>query len=261
MNSKIAIFGSGLSAAYVYAACRDNNLKADFYSDRPFAARPEFLGPVRVSWVPKWVKATLYPIWWLSLGNKQDYLKRMNRTSGATAFPENGRTELTAYNPNEVLDEMQPVDEKIILGKFTDSEIEQISKRYLHTFVTFPLQQSRSDGKLVSYWIYVLTKHSDLSLPNMAIYNGTKNFAWTRFSHYWGVYMWEYSHAEYPDLPPRPNIWAEPVKIFDIAPDVPEYFSPYPNVTMVGRWARWSKSVLAQDAYSQADKILKELIK
>lgn len=259
MKAKIAIFGSGLSAAYVYAACQDNNLSADFYSDRLFTNRPEFFGPVKLNWIPERAKAKLYPVWLFSLGNKRDYLKRMNRDSGSTTFPETGRTELTAYNPDEVLDELQPVNEKIVLGKFTDSEIEQISEKYLHTFVTFPLQKSKSEGKLVSYWIYLLRNQNSLSLPNMVIYSGTPEFSWTRFSHYWGTYMWEYSHVEYPDIPPRPSIWAEPKRIFDIAPGVPEYFSPFSKITLVGRWARWSKSVQAQDAYSQADKILKEL--
>ncbi|HPC25893.1 MAG TPA: hypothetical protein PK410_00030 [Paludibacteraceae bacterium] len=261
MKNKVAIFGSGLSALYAYAACVDNGVEAEFFSDKPFEAKPEFFGPVKLSWIPPRIKATLYPVWLFSLGNKADYLTRMGRNSGHTTFPENGREETLAYNPSEVSDLMQPVNAKIVLGRFTDGEIEKLSHEYLHTFVTFPLQQSKSEDRLVSYWIYLLKNQNSLSLPNMVIYNGVKDFSWTRFSHYWNSYMWEFSHLEFPNLPPRPSIWAEPKQIFDIAPNVPEYRSPFSNVTLLGRWARWSKSVLAQDAYSQVDKILKELFK
>lgn len=57
----------------------------------------------------------------------------------------------------------------------------------------------------------------------------------------------------------RTRVGAELRRIADIAPEVKEYNSPYPGVTLVGRWARWSKQVLAQDAYAQTSKILKEM--
>jgi hypothetical protein len=256
---KIAIFGSGLSAAYIYAACKDNSCEVEFFTDRPFTEKVEFFMPIRLSWLPEWVEVKKYPIWWFGLGTKEDYLARMGRTGGTTAFPEKGRTELTAYNPSDILEKLQPVGSKVTLGKFSDSEIEKISNNFDHSFVTFPLQQSKKEGKLVSYWIYFLKNFNDMSLPNIAIYSGTTEFHWTRFSHYWGIYMWEYSHLEYPGIPPQPSVFAEAKKIFDIAPGVKEYISPFSKVTMVGRWARWSKNVLAEDAYKQADKILKEL--
>jgi hypothetical protein len=258
--SKVAIFGSGLSAAYVYAACLDNEIEVDFFTDKPFSARPEFFGPVKLSWVPESLQFKLMPcpVWLFSLGSKKDYLQRMGRKTGSTTFPENGRVQTFGYNPAEMLEHFYPPYSKVTLGKFSDNEIESISKNYDYTFVTFPLQQSKGEDKLVFYWIYLL-KNQTASIPNMVIYNAAPTFFWTRFSHYWGTYMWEYSHVEFPNIPPCPDLRAEARKINDIAPGVAEYISPFPKVELVGRWARWSKDVLAQDAYTQADKILKEL--
>jgi hypothetical protein len=253
--SKVAIFGSGLSAAYVYAACLDNGVEADFFTDN---RKPEFFGPVKLEWVPVKLQSVLlrYPVWLFSLGTKKNYLKNMERSSGSTTFPENGRTETLAYNPTEVLEQLQPQG-KVTLGKFSDIEIRQLSHSYAYSFVTFPLQSSKGEGKLVPYWLWLL-KNQNMSLPNMVIYNGTFVFPWTRFSYYWDTQMWEYSHTE-KEEPVCPAIGAELRRIADIAPGVPEYTSPFHHVALVGRWARWSKSVLAQDAYAQADKILKEI--
>jgi len=250
---RVAIFGSGLSAAYVYAACLDNDVEVDFFTDN---RKPEFFGPVKLSWVPQRVKAKLWPVWLFSLGTKKDYLKSMGRSSGSTTFPETGRLETLAYNPTEVLEQL-PMEGKVTLGKFSDNEILQLSRNYDHSFVTFPLQQSKGEGKLVPYWLWLL-KNQNVSLPNMVIYNGTVNFPWTRYSHYWDVSMWEHSHQETVE-PLCPAIGAELRRIFDIAPGVKEYNSPYPKVAMVGRWARWNKEILAQTGYAQTDKILKEI--
>lgn len=254
MSRKVAIFGSGLSAAYVYAACLDNGIEADFFTDN---RKPEFFGPVKLSWIPERVKVLKYPVWLFSLGEKKDYLARMDRTSGSTTFPSSGRIETAAYNPVEVLEQLQPLGCKITLGKFSDSEIEKLSQQYDYTFVTFPLQQSKREDKLVPYWLWLL-KNQTVSLPNMVIYNGTTVFPWTRYSYYWGVHMWEYCHLTL-EQPLCPAIGAEVRRIADIAPGVKEYTSPFPKMALVGRWARWNKEVLAQDAYAQANKILKEI--
>jgi hypothetical protein len=222
-------------------------------------------GPVKLDWIPERVKIESYPVWLFSMGNRSDYLLRMGRDpskDSKTTFPENGRTEIRAYNPEQFLAKLQPDKKsKITLGRFSDTEIVELSKKYMHTFVTFPLQENRANKKLVQYWIYILENGSSLSLPNMVIYNATKKFAWTRFTQYWGRYMWEYSHVEYPveNMPPRPNVWAEPIKIFDIAPGEEECKIYSKEITLVGRWARWNKSVVAQDAYTQVKNILKEL--
>lgn len=261
MKNKVAIFGSGLSAAYVHAACVDNGLEADIFTDRSLNEKPDFSMPIKVNWLPSWVTAPQYPIWLFGLGTKQDYLARMGRNGGTTDFPVTGRTELAAYNPADILEQLLPPLLKVVLGRFTDDEIFSIAENYVHTFVTFPMEMSKINRKLVYYYIYYVRGAMKVDVPNMVIYNGTSAFPWTRFTHYWGTYMWEYSHLEYPNGAPKPHPQAALKQIFDIAPGVQEFFSPVPNITMVGRWARWSKSVLAQDAYAQADKILKEIIK
>lgn len=274
MKNKIAIFGSGLSALYVYAACLDNGWNADFYTDRAFSNRaasssPSPLpGPVKLDWVPASIKLERQPIWLFSMGSVEEYLLRMGRDpkiDSKTTFPISGRQEIYAYNPVQFFEKLKPnKHSEVILGRFSDTDIFEISKLYKHTFVTFPLKESFSGRELVRYWIFSMENSMSLSMPNMVIYNATQNFAWTRFTHYWGKYMWEYSHTEYPVTatpvqPPRPNSWADPVKIFDIAPNTEEYKIEIPSITAVGRWARWNKKVLAQDAYWQAEKILKEL--
>ena len=258
--SKVAIFGSGLSAAYIYAACLDNGVQADFFTDRPLT-EPTAYGQIILRWVPERLKLKTHPIWLFSLGSLADYLKRLNRTAEdehKTTFPATGRVEEQVYNPGEFLEKVWRGDEVETLGKFTDKEILDISAKYDHTFVTFPLQESKQPDRLVSYWYYEL-KNLDISLPNMAIYNATDAFPWTRYSNYWGTMTWEYSHTEYTDNPPpSPSHLAKLNQIRDIAPNIPEYASPWEKVTLVGRWARWKKGVQAYEAYAQTDKILKE---
>jgi hypothetical protein len=261
----IAIFGSGLSAAYVYYAAKNQSYDCEFFTDKPLDTQPD-LGHVLLRWVPPTVEAKPYPIWFFSLGSIFKYLERMQRPETdlkRTAFPKNGRTELQAFNPNFVLKEMLPEEAKVTYGKFSDEEIALLAKKYDWSFVTFPLQQSKHQDRLAFYWSYVLHDQS-LMLPNMAIYNATDQFPWTRFTQYWNTLTWEFSHIEYPagkedSLPPRPNSWAEPKRIADVAPNLPEFYSPYEKVSLVGRWARWNKSVLAHDAYMQASTILKEI--
>jgi hypothetical protein len=263
MARKIAIFGSGLSAAFICAAAKEWGIGIDIYTDRPFTLDLPELGHVILKWIPGNLKMQPIPISHFAMGDRYSYLKRMGREKDPetkTTFPETGRNEFLAYNPKQALKELWPQDARMTYGKFSDKEIEAISKEHAWTFVTFPLQQSKAVNKLVFYQGYTL-ENQNFALPNMAIYNGTTNFPWTRFTQYWNIMSWEYSHLEYPPeaLPPRPNAWAEPKKIADIAVGVPEYFSPYEGVTMVGRWARWRKDVLSHDGYAQASNIFNKL--
>lgn len=262
VSKRIAIFGSGLSAAFVLAACNDAGWQTDIYTDRPFTTDLPELAHVILKWIPAGVELTPYSISHFSRGTLQDYLKRMGRENdpnAKTTFPPDGRNEFTAYDPKEVLKKLWPKDAAITYGKFSEQEIESIAAEHVWSFVTFPMHRSQPND-LVFYWSYTLA-HSNLSLPNIAIYNGRTDLPWTRLTQYWNIMSWEYSHMEYPDdkPPPRPSVWAEPKRIADIAIGVPEYTSPIPKVTMVGRWARWRKDVLSHDGYKQAMEILKEL--
>jgi hypothetical protein len=264
MGKRVAIFGSGLSAAFVYAACKANAVEADFYTDHALAEQPD-LGHVILRWVP-YPRAIPYDVYFFSMGSLSDYLVRMGRDHNdvlKTAFPVVGRSSLKAYNPYQAIDTLLPKEAKVTLGKFSDHEIYVISRSYDHTFVTFPMAQSRDPAKLIFYWSYSLPGR-DLSLPNMAIYNATNQFSWTRFTQYWGIMTWEYSHKEYPAgegsrMPPRPGNLVEPKRVADIAPGVPEYVWQDKTITLVGRWARWNKSVLAHEGYEQAEEVIKEI--
>ena len=260
--SKVAIFGSGLSAAYVYAACLDNNVEADFFTDRALSNQPG-LGHIILRWKPSTVSLKLHHLWFFSIGSKDSYLARMNRpVTSSTTFPETGYSQEDIYNPIEFMGKMWKGNERVIFGKFSDKEIENISKNYSHSFVTFPTQASKAAGKLNHYWCYVLENVS-ISLPCMAIFNGlAEEHQWSRFTHYWDTMAWEYSHIEFseehkPTELPHPD--ARPIWLAALPAEAEEYASPWPAVTLVGRWARWKKGVQAFEAYEQTDKILKEL--
>ena len=262
MSKRVAIFGSGLSAAYIYAACKDTGCTADFFTDRSLYDFPEY-GQIILRWVPDSLRLQAHPIWLFALGDKSAYLKRMKRApedSTKTTFPVTGRVEELAYNPKEFMDKVWTGKEHATFGKFSDDEIENISKDYAHSFVTFPLQASKDPAKLVLYWCYTISD-LELALPNMAIYNATQSVPWTRFTQYWSVMTWEYSHIEYPTaMPPAPGNGAVPRRVADIATGVSEFKSPYERVDLVGRWARWKKGAQAFEGYAQAAEILREIV-
>ena len=66
MNSKIAIFGSGLSAAYAYAACRDNGLNRMEFLNRielnQFTRiyQPPASAPDNLHFIGKWAEWNPY---------------------------------------------------------------------------------------------------------------------------------------------------------------------------------------------------------
>lgn len=259
MQNKIAIFGSGLSAAYVLAAVKFAGFEAEIFSDTP----PKYsgLGHILLREVPPEtfsVSASL--VTFFSIGTREAYLARMKRFeerhASKTAFPDSGRHELIAYSPERVLKELLPPEISITIKTFSDDEIIERSKSFLWTFVTFPFYSSIEPEKFVEYWT-VTAKTIKLDMPNYAIYNGTNLLPWTRYTCYWGTERWEFSHLEFPVEEEAPMYGA--VKARDIAPGVKEYFSLFPRVTLVGRWARWNKAVLAHEAYEQALKILQTL--
>lgn len=261
-NGRIAIFGSGLSAGYILAAVNDLELEADIYTATPLDKVPN-LSHVLLREVPPNYKETFQPerVTFFSTGTREAYLARMkrfeDRKSSKTAFPETGRSELYIYNPNNVLSVLLPPSTPYTIAKFSDEEIEEIAGTYEWAFVTFPLQRSIRSDKFVKYW---MAQPAGLKsyMPNYAIYNGTNDLMWTRYTCYWGTERWEFSHLEFPAEGPAPMAEGA-MLVSDIAPGIKEYVSLIPRLTLVGRFARWNKAVLAHEAYSQAFEILQTL--
>lgn len=265
MAKKIAIFGSGLSAAFVYAACEEYKCDVKFFSDT--LERPN-IGPVLIRQLPirfqGLVPATT--IWTFAMGDKNTYLDRMRRDDEAmrpTSFPTEIRDWFYAYEPKAVYDTLMGGSAKLTdIGKYSDAEIKMLSREFHHTFVTFPLQESKHPSKLIFYWAYIYKHEAGGIGPFTVLYNGTRDFPWLRYSHYWGTECWDFSNTEFPTAthkPPAPSVSAVLNRVADIAPGTSEYHTTIPKVTLVGRWARWKKSVFAHHAYTQAMEILKEM--
>lgn len=255
---KIAIFGSGLSAGYIAAAAKVMKIPFNIYTNKLITEAPN-LGHVLLREIPPTIDVQPTVVSFFSIGSKDAYLARMkryeDRSTSKTAFPENGRSELRVYNPNIVYEKLLPAATTHLMKNFTDEEIIAASKEHLWTFVTFPLKESFSEEKIVKYWsTYPSAKNN---MPNYAIYNGSIELPWTRYTCYWGTERWEFSHLEFPAEGKSPMAGA--VLTADIAPGVKEYFSLYPRLTLVGRWAQWNKSILAHEAYDTAMKILQTL--
>lgn len=266
----IAIFGSGLSAGFVRQACIDFGASVTIFTNKPLET-PVNLGHVLLRWVPEKFRkqVPVTKVSFFSIGSKDTYLARMkrfeDRSVSKSAFPESGAEHLTAYDPHAALKVLLPPSiwgtEKIV--DCTDEFIAKTSEGFDHSFITFPLKSANAFQSTVGYWAHT-AQIPFTNMPNHAIYNGTNSQPWLRFTCYWGVARWEYSHLEFPEneeAPPAPidGIFTDAIQLRDIAPNTPEFTSPIPTTTAVGRFAQRSKGILAHDAYGRAESVLRLL--
>lgn len=90
--------------------------------------------------------------------------------------------------------------------------------------------------------------------PNVIIYDGTREVSWYRYSNLFGWHGWEYSF----DPSEHRDMWKPHFEIQKV--DKPlstdcNCWTDTPGVTLVGRYGKWSKDVLAHHAYVEASNI------
>lgn len=259
---KVAILGAGPSAAYAMMACEDLDVQYQVISSNfpsmffpgPFWAR---LNPTEIA-VPE-TDVHVY-----SVGNVYEYLKKQwqevqDEWMTASSFPTEARTEY-AYNPYELFIPFWESRRTISLttGDLTDEDIKNLAVDYDLVFMTFASEESREAMKSYRTRYPIISYKADFQTAPFCIYNGHENEHIVRFSSLFG-----YVHAEYPQTySPRLKLLTKDAHVTwvaDTIPDTPEwnpYITPAYNVTLLGRFARWDRKVLAHHAYARTKAVL-----
>ncbi len=89
----------------------------------------------------------------------------------------------------------------------------------------------------------------DFAEPGTIIYNGLENDVWYRASNLFGYHSVEYPREVRPPGPFR----------MILKPLSANVQNPYENVHMLGRYGKWEKGVLVDDAFREALKIVSKL--
>jgi hypothetical protein len=262
---KIAILGAGLSSAYLLAASwdagfRDIAVFADSFPDFTYQS-------IHLRWVPmiRGIKLLPHTVVKYGLGTLAQYNLRLGRPrwDGASSFPRKGMEVHYNYDPSEFHQLAFDGIELHKVGKLTDEDVAHLAKDFDAVFQTFPTQKSLQAQPGYRKYGMLADTRTFSDLPNMSIYNGTKEFLWTRLCTMWGWTTWEFSSEEYPEGKlPDMGEHKKQVNLRDFAPGTIVWDPkdvPSPNVFLIGRWATWNKKALAHDAYREAQIIFKEI--
>ena len=262
----VAIIGSGPGSVYIYQACIDNKINPIIISK----SRVNFVpGAFWLRWVPAKFENLLRQenIVFYSRGNYEEYEKiQWGRCYGNSSFPSSSRVE-TGYNPSKALAVMsRNMKFDPTFPHVEDRDIRRICSEYDLVFLTFPMEswlKSRA-YYLVSFPIYTSCKSAD---HNYTIYNGVPGSKIVRESNLFGKKYIEFSHfATRNDVMNSLPVFDSTERINwirDFIPECPELDSseiPSKNLKPIGRYAQFKRKMLSHEAYSEANKIIKEYL-
>lgn len=261
---KVAILGSGPSAAYSAMACDEySEVQYDVLSNAP---PPTFFPGAfwpRVN--PTNKIFPMHNVYISCTGNASEYLQKQwgvvrEDWLEETSFPKQSRQEVV-YSPYDFFGTFWKDKEIIITESLSDKRIaEQIAKEYDWVFMTFATNKSVAEQK--SFLInYPIVSYETDTLLNYCIYDGDTHDFMVRMSSLFGYVHWEYSKDYIPKVELLGSgrvTWAT-----DTMPDTPEWDprdTPASNVTLLGRWAQWSRKILAHDAHYETTRVLEKIL-
>lgn len=259
---KIAILGTGPSAAYVAMACDNSGILSDVISNRaPVNFFPGAFWP-RLN--PTKLEVSAKEVYISNIGDVLGYLKKQWKMIDSdwlknTSFPKSSRTEI-ALNPYELFGQFWENKDVHLTIDITDLEIRRLAGIYDHVFMTFATEKSKKSRKEFLIRYPVISYPTD-TMNAYCIYDGQENSAFVRSSCLFGYIHNEYSKFHVPSI----EIAGEHGMInwvYDLFPDTPTwdpYDAPAENVTLVGRAALWDREVLSHHAYAQTLEVLEKM--
>ena len=261
---RVAILGTGPSAAYAIKACDACKVDSEVISSTsPPIFYPGAFWP-RSNPLEK--DMPLYNVYISSVGTAEKYLEKQwgeiqPEWLEETSFPKESTIEL-ALNPYELFGEIWEYRNIYLSGPLSDDRIALMASEYDVIFMTFPTQKSTKlrEDNLVKFPI-VSYKSNETHLGRYCIYDGESHDNMVRMSSLFG-----FIHCEYgKDYIPRVELiesgkvtWAR-----DLAPDTPEWDpedTPAENVHLIGRHAQWSRKKLAHHAFDDVIAILEKIL-
>ena len=267
MPKRIAIVGLGPTGAFAAKAAHDLKCDVEIFitGDLPATTPP---GAFWLHWLPQDVSGSAKPVqvYITGEGSSDNYTKRQWGKVYPSSFPTQPVWE-TAYNPADVLDKLVPssCNMNFLQYPLSDTDIKDLSVAYDLVFQTFPTRESREYQPVLLPYVAAAKFGQEDPEKNYVFYNG-KTIATggpvVREAVLFGNHFLEF-----------PKQWTEEevrhgfdltgytVKILK---DIDPITKPWPQPTsskirLLGRWATWDRKVLSHDAYSMAQKFIREL--
>lgn len=272
-KKKVAIIGTGPSAAFAYQGAKDCNCDITVYGkySKNF---PQ--GAFWFHWVPAEVvrdsNARRWKISIVHIGTRMDYVKKQwsadyaEETSASFGL---NRVE-EGFDPGQVWEAMwadAKFDESV--GFMDDEVIKALSLKYDYTFHTFPSRLSLSTRtaiptptvsfKLNEQPLYRVLRLANpkFSIGDQVIYDGRKDTPTVRISTLFGSVNIEFvSTKDVSEIFPF-NVTAG--KFMDITPDTQKLQPDEelgPGIYAIGRYAQWDRHMLSHEAFGKVASII-----
>ena len=249
---KVAILGTGPSAAYAALACDQYNVECDILSK---TSPPVFYaGAFWPRHLPTNNLLPLYRVYISRVGTAENYLQKQWGTVKdewleETSFPAGAEYE-NAYSPYELFGWIWQYRKIQLIPTLSDKDIAKLADDYDKIFMTFPTEKSKKTLGEYLVKFPIVSYLSNYKINHYCIYDGQNYDKIVRMSSLFGYIHNEYApdHVPMPALVDNGNVtWAQ-----DTHPDTPEWDLtdvPAENVMLVGRHAQWSRKVLSHHAF------------
>lgn len=276
---KVALVGTGPSAAFAVQACKDTpGVELVIFSTHP-PLEGDGIGTFYIHAIPGSLidrGLETHEIFVEGRGDRRQYqaLQWPNKEVywGVPSSFEDELTIVDAYRPSEVLEAIwEQVDVNIIEYPFSHADLRDLGRAFdlvIHTFpteidqellgepVTIPIMEA---GK--NWWWSAFNPHELIEdyNANIVIYNGTGQQKWVRACQLWGKNWVEFSHIfEVPEDDSRLG-----VSKFHFSRDFPPDVKPRDfrhrvafNVFPLGRFATYNRQELSHHAYIKTKRLL-----
>lgn len=266
MERKVAILGTGPSAAFAFRACMDYGLTPDevlvYGTEEPVMS---VSAPVYFHDVPDSVRQDAYEhtVGYIPEGDAQMYMMKQWGKEFAghpSSFPDQA-WKAVAFDPNEVLPMLwSGVVSYSLTSRMQLNDLYRVSRNVQLVFQTFPIWDGVPRRSATRYVVevsndihpqeWLMAYESDVQQSGTLgffLYAGKPQQAHTRVAIVNRVLWYEFPSEE--TLPTR----FKPVAIpfVDIHPAEDRIAQPhFDNVVLLGRSATWDRRMLAHQAYS-----------
>lgn len=262
---KVAIVGSGASAAFAVWACQDVGVTPLVISDK--APSVQSSGAFFLHWLPESVRAYFPQLNVLisSQGSAEGYTRKQWGRVIPSSFPKEQRTEKW-YSSEAINWLWEHFYVNVNPGKLSDESLLKLGQEHDWVFHTFPSEQSQRSRALVKFPVIDFTSPEPFNqqasrngLDGSIVYNGIEDQPWTRSTLAFGRCSTEYARVfngkEFDSAKIAEPFGFKVNWLRDIPPEI-ERVRPEEhlatNIIPLGRFAEWDRRLLSHQSYYTA---------
>lgn len=261
--AKVAILGTGLSAAFCLLACRDRGIREIHVFGMTKLEMPHggvIVNPPIPNSLQKFVSPVQMRVEWTEGSDRKSYVQKRWKHLAELVKETNNTlmsTEIrTIYEPSTLMNVIFGlVGHKFVhlQSPLSDEEIRELEKQYDYVFQTFPLSSHRKEmsEQIIPSVIGVQPIDEE---DYATIHDSTDKNAWVR-----ATYRKRTAYYEFPaftDLNEASGFW-HVRKVFYLHPNTkPVNPVVSGNRLLIGRFARWDHSLHAISAYEHTIQFL-----